>query len=310
MGTQTDNEYKPTWYIIGRSVRGASHQRSGMPNQDAIQFASIPESQTAILAISDGHGSERYFRSHLGSQYAVEIAVAEMRQFVHEVAVKDVSGIRQLAKGLPKRIVTKWREKVIAHLDALPFFTEEEWEHFNNGSSLPTLERNPTAPYGATLLAVLVTEKFIYCLQLGDGDIVFVRANGKPVKPIEDDKRLLANYTTSLCTSTAVQDFRQKFYQRENTPPTLITLSTDGYANSFTTYQGFLKVGTDILKMLHEENGLSKVEESLPEWLASATNEGSGDDITYGAICYLPALELPFPATELAPVEVAKEIPL
>ena len=295
MGMQNVNPAHKIWHIIGESVRGASHQQSDLPNQDAIKFKEIPEYQAAILAISDGHGSKEYFRSDIGSKYAVEVAVAEIEDVVSIAVGKDKSEVPQLVKQLPQRIVEKWREKVEAHLAETPFFSKKEWQYFNNGKSLPNVTKKPIVPYGATLLAVVVAETFMYCLQLGDGDIVFVKNTGKPLNPLEADKRLLANQTTSLCTDTAVQDFRGRFYHLEQAPPALITLSTDGYANSFAKYEGFLEVSADILKELRQENGLNVVEKDLPGWLVSATNKGSGDDITFGAICHLPALQPPFP---------------
>ncbi len=304
MGMQRGKESEVIWQTFGQSQRGASHDRSGMPNQDSIEYRVIPECQAAILAIADGHGSKEYFRSDAGSEYAVQIAVTEMSNFVRAYAARDVSEIGPLLKDLPQRIVAEWRKRVDEHLAETPFFTKEEWKHFKNGQSLPDVNKRPRVPYGATLLAVMITEAFIYCFQLGDGDIVFIKDTGEPIKPLADDKRLLANETTSLCTETAVQDVRSKFIRRESTLPALITISTDGYANSFTTQDGFLKVGTDILAMLRKD-GPGMIKDNLPTWLESASNMGSGDDITFGVICHLPALKPPFP-TPKSPIPAPK----
>ena len=62
------------WRAIGRSVRGASHVRSSLPNQDAIAwFPDSGKGPPLIVAVSDGHGSPRNFRSDVGSKIAVEI---------------------------------------------------------------------------------------------------------------------------------------------------------------------------------------------------------------------------------------------
>src|ERR1700687_3873921 len=71
------------WRIIGSSSRGASHVKSGLPNQDAISFW-LPESglgPPAILAIADGHGSPHHFRSATGPELAVEAATALLLAF-------------------------------------------------------------------------------------------------------------------------------------------------------------------------------------------------------------------------------------
>ena len=57
------------WDIVTSSIIGKSHESSKLPNQDSL--AIFPEnmvSGTPIIAtISDGHGAERYHRSHLVS---------------------------------------------------------------------------------------------------------------------------------------------------------------------------------------------------------------------------------------------------
>ncbi|MEJ7709405.1 MAG: protein phosphatase 2C domain-containing protein [Pyrinomonadaceae bacterium] len=60
--------------MIGETVAGASHLRAGIPNQDAILC--LRESSVGvplIISISDGHGSNKCFRSDRGSRFAVTI---------------------------------------------------------------------------------------------------------------------------------------------------------------------------------------------------------------------------------------------
>jgi len=48
------------WGVIGATVPGASHLRAGTPNQDAIlQVRESSIGLPIILAISDGHGSDK-----------------------------------------------------------------------------------------------------------------------------------------------------------------------------------------------------------------------------------------------------------
>jgi serine/threonine protein phosphatase PrpC len=77
------------WLCTGKSVRGAAHDRSGLPNQDAIAW--YPESRTGaplILAVADGHGSAKSFRSDRGARFAVNTAI----EVIHEFLLADVSG--------------------------------------------------------------------------------------------------------------------------------------------------------------------------------------------------------------------------
>ncbi len=158
--------------------------------------------------------------------------------------------------------------------------SEDEWKWISKKEQAEAWKSsvNHSILYGATLLAALVTETFLFLLQLGDGDIMLVSEIGEVTKPIAGDARLLANETTSLCTANAVNHFRLQF-RGVATPPALILLSTDGYANSFRTEAGFLQVGRDVWSIMRSE-GIEKVKTSLKGWLDAATRTGSGDDIT------------------------------
>src|SRR5437016_2401525 len=74
---------KSAWRIVGRSVRGAAHKRVDLPNQDAIGWwPDSGEGMPVILAVSDGHGSAKYFRSHRGARLAVETALKVIENFL------------------------------------------------------------------------------------------------------------------------------------------------------------------------------------------------------------------------------------
>jgi hypothetical protein len=119
------------------------------------------------------------------------------------------------------------------------------------------------------------------------------------------DARLFANETTSLCTQNAWKDFRmvlQSLPEEHEKQPAMIMLSTDGYANSYSSEQGFEKVGSDILRMMRENDGLATVENGLPGWLKETSAGGSGDDITVGMILRLSALKEAAPMNQESPV--------
>lgn len=142
------------------------------------------------------------------------------------------------------------------------------------------MEQDPVLAYGATLLAAAVTDHGVLYVQLGDGDILAVEESGATKRPLPADERLIANHTTSLCQESAVSETRIAV-SRET--PALILVSTDGYSNSFRTDRDFLKIGSDYLEIIRKQ-GMDAVSEELPETLAAASAEGSGDDITLGIL--------------------------
>ena len=259
------------WQVAGQTVRGAAHERNGLPNQDAIHWLPVEgHGSSIVLAVADGHGSARYSRSHIGARLAVESSVQLVREFLDsQTGDGNLSLIKDATEEwLPRALVRKWVELVGEHLNSDPL-----------GEPEPSV-----IAYGATLLVAAVTEQFALYLQLGDGEILTVSESGEVTRPLMKDERLFGNETTSLCAPDAWRDFRVSFQPFNQSPPALILLSTDGYPNSFRHESGFFKVGSDILNMIRE-NGLSFIKENLGGWLSDSTHAGSGDDVTLGILC-------------------------
>src|SRR5438094_269356 len=74
------------WHISTASVPGASHIAQGLPNQDAVAHLLAGESSgPTMVAVADGHGHRRHFRSATGSHLAVRASVVAARAFVSRV---------------------------------------------------------------------------------------------------------------------------------------------------------------------------------------------------------------------------------
>lgn len=278
------------WRVVGQSVRGAAHVRAGIPNQDAIHW--LPESSAGlplILAVADGHGSHKSFRSETGARLAVETAAEVICDFLRgQNQTESLSVTKRAAEEwLPVALTRRWLEAVASHLAARPL-SPDELSVLREVHAAPAqpASSNPAVAYGTTVLAAAVAAGFILYLQLGDGEILTVSREGEVNRPLPKDGRLFANETTSLCSPDAWRDFRVCFQVMPNAPPALILLSTDGYANSFQDEAGFLKVGSDLLDMIRNTaGGLDMINDHLESWLTESTYAGSGDDITVGLIC-------------------------
>ncbi len=274
------------WRVIGCSVRGASHVRSGLENQDAIGwFPPNGWGGQMVLAVADGHGSAKSFRSAIGSELAVAVALdygAELLAAAPSLAelslVKD-----RLEQEIPHRIVFEWRRRVGQHFDESPF-TEAELGRLterDGAKAADLVRRDPYLAYGSTLITVVAMASFLAFWQIGDGDVVTVSADGRVGRPLRGDERLIANETTSLCSDDAWRLFRVAIY---GTTTPMILVSSDGFANSFADEAGFFQFGSDVLRIVVNE-GLDAVNEMLPGWLEEMTRRGSGDDISLGMIC-------------------------
>ncbi len=285
------------WWLIGSSVRGATHIRQGLPNQDNIlshphggeEGAGVFELGNRVaLAVADGHGSASCFRSQIGSDCAVKVAIAVAKEFlVAQQEIDDLSLVKRVTEErLAREIALKWTRVIDEHHQRFPFTPEEltAVERASGAGARRRVENQPRLAYGTTLLAAMVTQTFAVYLQLGDGDILMVSEAGEVDRPMARDARLFANETTSLSGKDAWRDFRYTFQVFAGERPALILLATDGYANSFASDAGFLQVGRDILALLRSTS-IKQIKDDLTTWLNEATAYGSGDDITLG-LCY------------------------
>jgi serine/threonine protein phosphatase PrpC len=275
--------------IAGTSVRGVSHARDGLPNQDALALVQggANDHGRIVAAVADGHGSARHFRSAVGSRFAVDAAISALRRFAEDWEAAEPERQSQIATSdLPQAIVTEWLEQVRRDLDATPI-TDTEWQAVESASGADVraqVQAEPRLAYGATLIAALVTSKQVLLLQVGDGDALLVASDGKAWHPIPKDERLTGEFTTSICRADAAADFRHSITPVDS-KLSLLVLATDGYSNSFRTEADFLQVGTDVLELIRK-HGVTQVERQLPQILEHASTNGSGDDITM-AIVYL-----------------------
>lgn len=276
------------WSVAGASVQGAAHVRTGLPNQDALAW--LPESGAGVprtLAVADGHGSAKCFRSGTGAQLAVQTATQLIPTMLSpQAGDPSLSACKRLAQEqLPQELVRHWQRVVEQHLQREPFSAQEleNLEERDGLAARQSVEDRPLLAYGTTLLSVLVTEAYVVYWQLGDGDILAVTPAGEVYRPAPGDERLFANETTSLCAPNAWADMRCCFQTIVEPPPALIVLATDGYANSFRDEAGFLQAGADFLELIRLE-GLEHVHAKLEDWLTETTQAGSGDDITLGLL--------------------------
>ncbi|MCX5977009.1 MAG: protein phosphatase 2C domain-containing protein, partial [Coprothermobacterota bacterium] len=157
-------------------------------------------------------------------------------------------------------------QEVEKHLAENPF-RQEEWDFLREKvgeEARSAIENDPFLAYGATLLLAAVTETYLLCMQLGDGDILAVDAAGVAGRLVAKDDHV------------ELIPFRQA-------PPALVLISTDGYSNSYASEEGFLQTGPDYLRMIRSE-GIEAVQQKLQGFLEETSRKGSGDDITLGMI--------------------------
>jgi serine/threonine protein phosphatase PrpC len=297
------------WHVFGSSVQGANHIRTNTPNQDAIDWLAWygHDQQFITLALADGHGNARYFRSATGAQIAVAVTKTLFQELGRAYSQsRNLATLKEMAEQhLPQILVRQWNDLVTKQVTDTPF-TPQELEKLSPDFRTK-LASNPRLAYGSTLVAALLTQTFILYLQLGDGDILTVDAAGNVTgAPLTIDPHLTGNTTTSLCMKDAWR-FVRTYLQPLALPPlsllpqssqpmasqpaseqapVMLMLSTDGYTNSFATQEGFHAAAKDIFAIVQQESesGVHTLRTNLPDWLRATSDGGSGDDISVGII--------------------------
>jgi len=267
--------------VVGASVRGAAHVRVNLPNQDAMSW--LPESGEGpdlVVAVSDGHGSAKSFRSRAGAEAAVRIATRLISRHLSDWARSPADQVQADLRAAGRDIVERWADAIGRDIGEHPY-TADEMAALDQRAQRE-LTSNALLAYGTTLLLAAVTADRVYALQVGDGDVVFVARDGTAWLPLPPDDRIAGNETTSLCMPQAWEDMRFCVRQRGDFPR-LILLSTDGYANSFQSEQAFLQVGGDLLSIITRK-GIGAVDREIRRWLEETTAQGAGDDVTLAVL--------------------------
>ena len=261
---------------FSQSVIGNSHVAAGLCCQD--HSANEVNEHYAIAAIADGHGSKKYFRSHLGSQFAVEAALETVKRFYldAEKFEKNFPKYHKLIlKNIEKQIIVNWNARVQQHLNANPVrakeivnFTKEEFQ------AIPT-----ESYYGTTLVVAVIGNGFCFGIQIGDGSLVALFEDGEPVMPMNYDESAPANMTASMCNTNAAAMFNS-FYI-EDKRPIAFYASSDGLYTSFGNEDDFLDYHLSLTTMLDQPEQFGvKVTKDLNR----RSHFGTEDDISLAAV--------------------------
>jgi hypothetical protein len=265
------------WHVVTGTARGAAHLASGLPNQDAVASDDGPGRFVAV-AVADGHGHARHFRSAAGSALAVDVAcrVAARLAAGRSAGLSAglcAAGAAEAAGELAEAVVADWRAAVAAQLAARPYTARER-------SVLDLAGDPPEVPYGSTLLAAMIAGDWLVCAQIGDGDMLAVCRDGSCFPPVPGDDRLDGQRTTSLCQQDAVESFRTGAYDLRQLPLAALLLATDGYGNAQADEPWQPGVGRDLAELAarHDHHWFARV---VPEWAQRcASADGSADDAT------------------------------
>lgn len=265
-------------YICDGIVKGATHVRNQMPCQDNKKIIEISD-QITIIAVADGHGSSKCPRSDRGSLIAVNAFHKVMKNYL-KIYGEDEKGLSNMITFLNREGDMRFAQDVC-----------EEWQRrikqsFYKNKIDEMMDENGNIKwssvfslYGTTLLGMLITDSFVFSFQIGDGDISIITK--EEVFPLVKPEKFLGTETHSLSKPDAwrkaVASVRRR--EMESNDSYMYILSTDGFANSYTSDSEYQKTCKDYLQMI-KEHGVETVQANLKNWLTETSELGCGDDIT------------------------------
>jgi hypothetical protein len=261
------------WLALTATQRGAAHHPNGLPNPDAVVVHEI-QPDGLVAAVADGHGHHRHFRSARGSALAVAIAGQAAAELAARLDDFEAAGQIEsdVLSTLVPAITGRWRAAARDDLAEDPFtIAEEEARAFGDDALIA---------YGTTLLLAITWRNWLVLTQIGDGDIVCIRPDGRALLPVPGDPSLDGRQTTSLCGPRAEQEFRAAAVNTAITPLLGVLLATDGYGNAQVAQPWPDAVSSDLAELIGdcEPEWLA---EQLPLWASRcASSDGSTDDTT------------------------------
>ncbi|MDR2495172.1 MAG: protein phosphatase 2C domain-containing protein [Spirochaetaceae bacterium] len=266
---------------------GFSHSQTCQDAAEAVVLERV-----GIALVADGHGSRRHFRSELGARFAVEVAKCAITQFIEMTEGRNSGfwdGSAETGGGLKKadeyirqlksNIIYRWREAVLRDLNERAF-TEEERDICADHHINPDAEdkNDLVAVYGSTLLGAVITERFWFAIQIGDGACLIITEEGNAEAGIAKDAHLEFGHTTSLCSLDALVSFRHRF---GDIPIVGITVASDGVTDSFIPekYKDFT------MRLLRRfVDNPDQAERSLRDFLPKLSERGSNDDVSIAGV--------------------------
>lgn len=278
------------------SCEGESHKAANKVCQD-YSLTSIKDGLT-IAVVCDGHGGERYFRSDIGAKYAAEITLALVSLFVENIdqnifvnkpytaigptnTIDDAEQLSEIDKAFRRlfsSIIYKWNEKIEEHAKTTAL---SDWEiknvpqkYLDEFAEAKSLEKH----YGCTLMAYVQTEKYWFAFHIGDGKCISFQNDPIWREPVPWDDRCFLNKTTSLCDTSAIEEFRY-CYQGNGEFPIAVFLGSDGLDDSFGDEENLVNFYIQILKMLYND-GIEVTSKSVEEDLPKLSAIGSKDDMS------------------------------
>jgi hypothetical protein len=244
------------WRVAGVSVCGASHERLGLPCQDAHQWTSLSD-ELILAAVADGAGSA--LLAEVGATLAVAAAISSARErFAESSAAGAVQHLR-------------WEALLTHTLSAARAALEREAE----------VRSLPLRDFACTLTVVVAGRDFVAAMQVGDGAVVVAEPDGVFLSILRPVQGECLNETVFLTSPESVETSQPNVWHGR---PAHLAVLSDGLQMmalrmpSADPHPGFF---TPLFQFLSREGDGALAREALSSFLTSPrTRERTDDDVT------------------------------
>jgi hypothetical protein len=252
------------WRVLGTAASGTSHERLGMPCQDALAYLASQDS--LLVALSDGAGTAE--RAEYGAQTAVQAALDTLAAALNEGLLTEQAGCQ-----------VTLRAAFAAARSAL--------------ESLAEIEQQPLQAYAATLSLVIATADRLAVAQLGDGAVV---AGGSPDELFlvnRAQRGEYANETYFLTQEDVLEQIQVSLYEKA---VNLLAVMSDGLtrlAIKLPSYEPHLPFFQPLFNFAAQANQEEQATRQLVDFLTSErVCSRTDDDKSLVLAVRLPGSEL------------------
>ncbi len=264
-------------FLYNKSVTGYNHKKVGSICQDYSD--SFYDGKFQIITACDGHGGNIYFRSDVGSKLASDSIMIVFSKY-NERKIEQMILNKNFDK-LKLDILCMWNILVEQHYN-LNKFSEEELFNLDE-EDIRRLEKNYTIAYGSTLNAVVVTNKYLICIQVGDGGIFLLKNKKADIAFLDNDENV-ANITQSLCGDDVFNHLYITTYEKSKYLGAIIC--TDGLLTPYKTlnnfHENFILPYIENFKIINKES-IKRMDEFIEKL---GNEDGVGDDVTLSSVLY------------------------
>lgn len=174
-----------SWKVVSTSIAGTSHQKKGLPCQDAHHWQ-LHSDGVLVAAVADGAGSAAI--SEVGADIAVGKAVETILQLDLLPSLEDEAG---------------WKSLLIQALEAAKVSVEAEAD----------TRQVPARELASTLLIAVAADELVVTAQIGDGAIVISDKQDKIVALTTPQSGEYINQTTFLVSPNALDTAQINIWQ-------------------------------------------------------------------------------------------------